>query len=70
MRKLAIGILLFLYVFTQVGSIAWYYFEPVLHAVCYNHFQVFNSWGGHSTLLTMDTSDFEWSLLIGIVPEA
>ncbi len=36
MRKPGITILLLLYAFTQLGTIAWYYSKPVIHLICYS----------------------------------
>jgi hypothetical protein len=36
MRKTSVITLLLLYIFTQLGTVAWYYYKPALHAICYN----------------------------------
>jgi hypothetical protein len=38
MKKPGIIILLLIYFFTQMGTIAWYYYKPLLHAICYTRF--------------------------------
>jgi hypothetical protein len=36
MRKTGVTILLLLYIFTQLGTIACYHYKPLLHAICYD----------------------------------
>jgi hypothetical protein len=37
MRKSGYIIVLFTFIFVQLGTVIWYYSRPVIHMVCYNH---------------------------------
>ncbi len=38
MKRPGLIILLLLYIFTQLGVITWYHYQPLLHAICYMRF--------------------------------
>ena len=39
MRKLSVVILLLLFTAIQLGTLAWYFYKPVIHVVCYQFFR-------------------------------
>jgi hypothetical protein len=58
MRKSGITILLLLYVFTQLGTITWYYYKPLLHAICYNRLWLRPKNDKNECVITMDLASF------------
>lgn len=56
MKKPGLIILLLLYIFTQLGTITWYYYQPFLHTICYIRFRLSSAGNDENEFIIKTTS--------------
>jgi hypothetical protein len=59
MKKFTIVTSLFLYTFIQLGTLGWRYYKPVIHAICYQQFQIRNEIPDNIFILKTDTATYQ-----------